>query len=132
MRQAISTKFLPPTNFKGARISVSAEAGRKVYEWDHALNPEENHEAAARAYAVEKGWLKRHRLVGGAATCNPNGYVFVLVEIQYSIASETVNECLEDLKKLGVGSDRPIDSGDAIEALNDIRLSLITIKDFLP
>jgi hypothetical protein len=72
MFQAIETKFLGPTNFRGPRIVAKAEAGRIVVPWDHALNPAENHARAARALAVKLGWRGTYR--GGSL---PNSYVFV-------------------------------------------------------
>ena len=45
--QAIITKYLCPTNFKGSRITAKCEAMRITLSWDDALNPQENHIAAA-------------------------------------------------------------------------------------
>jgi hypothetical protein len=56
MRQAIETKFLPPTNHRGARIRVRAQAGFREYPWNHALDSEANHLEAAKRFAKEKGW----------------------------------------------------------------------------
>jgi hypothetical protein len=38
MRQAITTKFIGPTNHRGSRISVRCQAKRIVVGWDHALD----------------------------------------------------------------------------------------------
>jgi hypothetical protein len=54
--QAIETKYLGPTNFRGARIKASAEAGSITIPWDHALNAEDNHKAAALAFVNKWGW----------------------------------------------------------------------------
>lgn len=35
--QAIVTKYLGPTNHRGARIVAKAQAGRKVYAWQDDL-----------------------------------------------------------------------------------------------
>lgn len=56
MYQAIQTKFLPPTNTRGARVSARADAGRIVIAWDHALGVYANHNAAAVALARRYGW----------------------------------------------------------------------------
>lgn len=56
MYQAIETKFLGPTNNRGARIVARAQAGRVTVVWDHGLSIDDNHSAAARAYAVKMGW----------------------------------------------------------------------------
>jgi hypothetical protein len=75
MRQAITTKYLGPTDKRGARIVATAAAGRKVFHWDHAENTEENHKIAATHYANDLNW--NGRLIGG---CTHDGhYVFVLI-----------------------------------------------------
>jgi len=46
----IGTKFLPATNTKGSRVKAQDNAGKSVtVGWDHALDSEKNHEAAAYA-----------------------------------------------------------------------------------
>jgi len=55
--QAIETKYLPPTNFRGARIKASAQAGSVTIPWDHALNVEGNHDAACEALVRKWGWF---------------------------------------------------------------------------
>ena len=88
MRQAISTKFLGPTNSRGARVKASCQAGSTTVEWDHALNPAGNHVRAAKQLAAHWGW--RGDWYGGA---NPNnsGYTFVLVAggADFNIEEET-------------------------------------------
>ena len=54
--QAITTKFLPPTNVRGSRVKATAQAGSVILNWDHALNPDGNHRAAAEAFARKFGW----------------------------------------------------------------------------
>jgi hypothetical protein len=54
--QAIVTKFIAPSNVKGSRINASAQAGSVTLHWDHALNPEDNHCAAALALATKYDW----------------------------------------------------------------------------
>ena len=56
MYQAIQTKFLGPTNTRGARVSARADAGRVIVSWDHAIGISENHKAAAVALARRFGW----------------------------------------------------------------------------
>lgn len=64
--QAIRTKYLAPTNTKGARIKVQAQAGYIILGWDHSLDAESNHAAAASEYVDRKGWRKPGReWVGG-------------------------------------------------------------------
>jgi hypothetical protein len=80
MFQAIVTKFHGPTNTRGSRISATAEAGRIILSWDHALNGSDNHMAAAQALADKMGWTREAgypALVGGALPGNA-GYAFVM------------------------------------------------------
>jgi hypothetical protein len=71
--QAIQTKFLGPTNFRGSRIKATCGAGSAIVEWDHSLDPHENHILAAYHLAVNKlewtnwltNWLKMENIVSG-------------------------------------------------------------------
>lgn len=72
MRQAIKTKYLCPTNFRGARVKATAEAGSLTVPWDHALNVEDNHAVAAKMLCQRYGW-QGHYSAGGTK----DGYVFV-------------------------------------------------------
>ena len=54
--QAIRTRYLGPTNTKGARVVATAQAGRLVIPWDYALDQEDNHRAAAMAFIHRWGW----------------------------------------------------------------------------
>jgi hypothetical protein len=83
--QAILTKYHGPTNFKGSRISAQADSCRIYLPYDHALNIEENHRAAAHAYADKLGWLsgtpdkptrQRFELLSG--TIHTGAFVHVL------------------------------------------------------
>jgi len=57
--QAIQTKYCGPTNFRGSRIRVWAEAGSMYVSYDHALSSENNHRAAIREYIQRWGWFGR-------------------------------------------------------------------------
>lgn len=81
MRQAIVTKYLGPTNFKGSRVKATAEAGSVTLSWDDALGIEENHLRAAVALREKFNWHVTSLtadLIGGALP--GGGYVFVSVE----------------------------------------------------
>lgn len=54
--QAITTKYLAPTNTRGARVKATASAGSVIIAWDHALNPVDNHYAAALALTDRMEW----------------------------------------------------------------------------
>lgn len=73
MLQAITTKFLGPTNSRGSRVKATAQAGSVTINWDHGLNSQQNHCAAAQALAHKCGWEGRY--VGGAMP--DGGYTFV-------------------------------------------------------
>ena len=55
MYQAIQAKYYGPTNFRGARIKVWAEAGVKWYSYDHAQNDGGRREFI-KAFADSFGW----------------------------------------------------------------------------
>ncbi len=74
--QAITTKYLNPTNVRGARVKAVAEAGSLTLPWDHSLNTDRNHMTAARALADKFGW-SGHLIAGGLP--RNAGYVFVMI-----------------------------------------------------
>lgn len=49
MAQAITTKFIGPTNTKGSRIKASCWRASITISWDYALNSDANHKAAINA-----------------------------------------------------------------------------------
>lgn len=71
--QAITTKYLPPTNHRGSRIKATCAAGSVTVPWSHELNVEENHTEAAGALAIRLGW--RGEWLGGGN--HVDGLVFV-------------------------------------------------------
>ena len=75
--QAIETRYLGPTNTKGGRIKATAWAGSITIGYDHALNTEGAHKAAADALIAKMGWQGKFAQGGNA---KGNGYVFVNVE----------------------------------------------------
>jgi hypothetical protein len=77
---AIETRYIGPTNTRGskviARVSEELPTRKITLEWDNALNPEENHKAAAAALIKKLDWTKPHYgdwYCGGTK----RGYVFV-------------------------------------------------------
>lgn len=85
--QAIETRYLGPTTFKGSRIKASAWAGSKTVPYDHSLNAEENHLKAAMTLAAKLAsnaekyggssiWSTGIWTQGGNA--KGNGYVFTV------------------------------------------------------
>ena len=63
MRQAIVTRYYGPTDHRGSRVIARACAGSATVPWDHALDCEANHTAAAQALADKLGW--KGKLIGG-------------------------------------------------------------------
>ena len=60
MAQAITTRYLGPTNHRGSRILATCSAGRLTHDWNHALNTEDNHREAAQALIAKLGWTRDH------------------------------------------------------------------------
>ena len=58
--QAIITKFIGPSNTKGARIKATAVAGSVTIGYPHELELCERHEKAARALCDKFGWKFDH------------------------------------------------------------------------
>ena len=83
-RQAITTKYIGPTDMRGSRVKASCDARSITYGWDDALNVDQNHTMAALRLMRVLEWHKpmagasKVRLVGG---CTKNQYHFVLVEL---------------------------------------------------
>lgn len=85
MKQAIVTKYLGPTNFKGSRIKATSASGKSItVGYKSELSSEANHKAAARALCVKLEWPI---YLSGATT--KDGYVF----IQNSLDECSHNEC---------------------------------------
>lgn len=72
--QAITTKYLGATNHRSSRVVARAQACNITLPWDHALNAEQNHRAAAMALAAKLGW--RGTWHGGGLP-DSKGYAFV-------------------------------------------------------
>jgi hypothetical protein len=87
--QAIQTRYIGPTNYRGSRVVAWCEAGKLIHQWDHSLNVDQNHREAARKLADKLGWIGGYysEMVGGALP-NPNaGYAFVFAndELRFGI-----------------------------------------------
>jgi hypothetical protein len=74
--QAITTKYLGPTNFRGSRIKATAAAGSITVHYDDSLNSEQAHAQAAEALARKFGWAGAY-VQGGLP--DDHGYCFVCV-----------------------------------------------------
>lgn len=95
--QAIQTKFLPCTDARGSRVKAWVEAGSVTIGWDHALNVEENHKAAAERLRQKLGWDTPNygNIIGGSLPSG--GYAFNFLPKQpktlfvFGIESEKVS-----------------------------------------
>ena len=70
--QAITTKYLGPTNTKGSRIKATCKDGSVTVGYDNALNSSDNHDAACKAL-LNKLECGGHYIGGGYS----NGYIYV-------------------------------------------------------
>lgn len=76
--QAIVTKYLAPTDFRGTRVKATCSAGHVIIDWDYGISAEDNHELAANALMFRFGWIG-NKLIGGTL---PNGdYCWVMVPL---------------------------------------------------
>jgi hypothetical protein len=57
--RGIKTQYKGPTEHSGSRIVASFDGSFLVHPYDHGLNPEENHKAAALKFAKQSKWLGR-------------------------------------------------------------------------
>jgi hypothetical protein len=74
--QAITTRYIGPTNHRGSRVKATAAAGSIIMGWDSSLGSDENHAKAAEALANKFKW--RGAWFGGGMP-NGRGNVFVCV-----------------------------------------------------
>lgn len=73
--KAIQTKFIGPSETRGARVKAWIENIPVILPWDHALEVVDNHGAAARKLAELLRWSGR--LVGGTLPDESMAWVFV-------------------------------------------------------
>lgn len=84
---AIQTRFIGPTNHRDSRVvaecmektTAEFKQRRLVSHWDHSLNVEDNHRAAAVALIRKLGWDNEHKFTYADWYCGgtERGYVFV-------------------------------------------------------
>lgn len=73
--KAIQTKFIGPSETRGARVKAWIKGNTATVSWDHGLETVDNHGAAARALVVKLKWSGR--LVGGTLPDESMAWVFV-------------------------------------------------------
>ena len=76
--QAITTKYLPATNFRGSRIKAVCAGGSVTVPYDYgSYNP---HQSAARALVEKMGWDSSTAMIEGVNHDGQNVFVFVQAE----------------------------------------------------
>lgn len=73
--KAIQTKFIGPSETRGARVKAWVKGYAATVSWDRSLEAVDNHGAAARALVVKLSW--NGRLVGGTLPDESMAWVFV-------------------------------------------------------
>lgn len=73
--KAIQTKFIGPSETRGARVKAWIKGYAATVSWDHGLEVVDNHGAAARKLAELLRWSGR--LVGGTLPDESMAWVFV-------------------------------------------------------
>ena len=81
MRQAIITRYLGPTDFRGARVKATAQAGSITVQWNYTLDVNENHSFAAQRLADKLEWLQNSSRLHGGALPSGDGNCYVIVEV---------------------------------------------------
>lgn len=76
--QAIQTKFLCPTNTRGARIKASCAAKSIIIPFDYQAGDYGSHANAANMLALSLNWIKPHYpgLIGGTLPDGSMAWVF--------------------------------------------------------
>lgn len=77
--QAITTKYLAPTNTRGGRVKATAAAGSVTFPWDHAVDAATNHYVVACALAEQNEWTDEDCFIlPHAFGCLPDGNGYVM------------------------------------------------------
>ena len=87
--KAIETKYIGPSNTRGARIKASAEGVKPVtISYYSTTTGEQAHDRAALALANKYGWLSgKHRVLARGGRADGKGNVYVFVD-KYAIVRE--------------------------------------------
>ena len=74
--RAVFTEYRGPTDTKGSRIvaKIAGSGKRFIISWDYALNPGDNHDAAAIEACKRMRWSGKLR----GASIAGGGYVYIL------------------------------------------------------
>jgi hypothetical protein len=72
---AIETRYHGPTDYRGARITATANGNRVTVSYPYELSGEDCHRVAAEALCAKMKWP--WKLIGGGTN---KGYVFVFAD----------------------------------------------------
>jgi hypothetical protein len=76
--QAITTKYIGPSNTKGARIKATCDAGSTTIPYPHELSGSDVHAQAAMALCRKLGWTPERGHMGNWVCGGlESNYVFV-------------------------------------------------------
>ena len=78
--QAITVKYLGPTNHRGSRYKALCQVGSITVPADYSLNYINNHDKAAKALIEKLGWTKpeyKGKWVSGELDNGNTVYVYV-------------------------------------------------------
>lgn len=89
--QAIKTRYLPPTNFKGSRIKAECEAGDIIIPYNYSYQVEALHRFAVFELLHKLGWNPIAVHTGELKDC----YVHVL-EFGNNLDTKHLPELLKD------------------------------------
>jgi hypothetical protein len=76
--QAITVKYIPPTNTRGSRWRAKCDAGSVTLAQDYAVEPSANARLVALALARKLGWRGAF-FEGSLPRSNSEAYVYVCV-----------------------------------------------------
>ena len=87
MYQAITTKFLGPTNYRGSRIKANCVAGAITEQRNYEIDYTADHIAVAKQLATQLGWAGNW--YGGCHSAD--GFVFVNVPIKQQAQADAAS-----------------------------------------
>jgi hypothetical protein len=79
--QGITTRYVGPSNTRGSRIVARAASGSASLPYDHDLNTEDMHHAAAMKLAAKLRWLDECDFDVWVQGGSPDGNGFIFVRL---------------------------------------------------
>ena len=112
MSLAIHTKFLGATDVRGSRVMAVVRLDRDTtwrvtLPYDHALNPEQMHAAAATALVEKRFQLLAKLLANGKINLALGGNTLDNLGYVFTLFSREVYDGSEEIEARGVADKRP-------------------------